>query len=330
MIDAVALAASTLRISTPYLAAGLGGTVSERSGIVNIGLEGMILMGAFGYVLAAFHGAALLGSDSAALPWIGLLGGLASAALLASIHALATCKAGADQILSGLAINLLALGVTNVALKAQFGSSSNSAQVARFTSFAPAESGPLIQALVHPIVLLALTMVVLLALALRRTRWGLRTRACGENPAAADSAGVSVPGTRIRAVLLSGCLAGLGGVALASEQGFFSANMSNGRGFLALAAMILGRWRPGFVLFACLLLGGAEALQMQLQVIREGIRSAPDTSTIATGLSGLLAAIPLQLVQASPYLLTLLILMILGQKGGAPLALGRPYLPLRR
>jgi simple sugar transport system permease protein len=328
MIDLAALAASSLRISTPYVAAGLGGTISERSGVINIGLEGMMLAGAFGYVLVAFHGAALLGADHATLPWLGLLGGLLGAGLLAALHAIVTCRYGADQLLSGLAINLLALGITNVALKAQFGSSSNSANVARFTTLAPADSPPLVAVMAHPLVILVGLAVICTALALFRTRWGLRTRACGENPAAADAVGISVLAVRIRAVIIGGMLAGLGGVCLASEQGFFTANMSNGRGFLALAAMILGRWRPGLVLLACLLLGSAEALQLQLQIIRDGLRSAGET--VATGWAAIVTAIPLQAVQAFPYILTILVLAIVGQRGGAPGAVGRPFLPMGR
>jgi ABC-type uncharacterized transport system permease subunit len=326
MIDLIALFTSSLRISTPYVAAGLGGTVCERSGVINIGLEGMMLAGAFGYVLAAFHGAAWLGADAAVLPWMGLVGGLTAAALLAMVHAVATCRFGADQLLSGLAVNLLALGVTNVALKAQFGSSSNSSPVARFTSFLP-DAPPIIAGLAHPLVLMVGGMVVVIGVGLLRTRWGLRTRACGENPAAADGAGISVMAVRIRAVLFGGCLAGLGGVCLASEQGFFTSNMSNGRGFLALAAMILGRWRPGWVLLACLLLGTAEAFQLQLQILREEFRGG---ETIAVGGAAIISAIPLQAVQAFPFLLTLVVLAVIGQRGGAPGALGRPFFPAGR
>jgi simple sugar transport system permease protein len=321
MFNVAALAVSTVRISMPYAAGALGGTMSERGGVVNIALEGLMLGGAFAFVTTSWavqmHFAS--GSEAGtpaqwivwAAPIAGLLAALLTGVLLSLIHAIATVTFKADNIISGFAINIFSLGVTNFLLKKIFGSSSNSEKCLTFTNWHlfPADSPfHLVNQVLHPLVLLIIVMFALMHWLLYSTRYGLRLRAVGENPQAADSLGVNVSRYRISGVLLGGLVASVGGVWLASDQGLFTSNMTTGRGYIALAAMIIGKWRPWGAAAACLIFGLAEAVQNQMQV--------------GSGGAGL---VPTQLIQAFPYLLTLVVIAGLIGRSSPPAADGIPY-----
>jgi simple sugar transport system permease protein len=291
LIAAFGFAAAVLRISVPYALAALGGTWSERAGVVNIALEGMLLTGAF----AANVGAERLGSGVG-----GALAGAAAGAALAGLYALLVVRFRGDQIVCGVAVNLLADGLTRFGLKAIYDSSSNSPKVLVW-SWGGAGLGA---SLVHPLVITALAAIALSHVALYRTPFGLRVRAVGEHPEAAASLGVGPARVRVAALLLSGALAGLGGAWLAADQRQFVAGMSNGRGYIALAAMIFGRWRPSRAALAALLFGAAEATQNALQTAGVGV--------------------PEWLIQMLPYVLTMVTLAGFVGRATPPRALGRP------
>ncbi len=293
----VAFAAQVVRIAVPYVLAALGGTFSERGGTVNIALEGIMLCGAFGFVL----GGSLGGGPAA-----GVATGIGAGMAMAALFGLVTLRFGADQIVSGVAINILAVGLTRFALKAVWDSSSNSERVDAVAALAGGEGplGQLLGLVTHPLVLLTAVLVLASHAALFHTRFGLRLRAVGEHPEAAASLGISVPRTRWAGVLLSGVLAGLAGVWLASDQHQFTDQMTGGRGYIALAAMIVGRWRPSLAALACLLFGFAEALQI--------------------GLSSLGVGIPTQWLQMLPYALTILAVVGFAGRSSPPAAAGRP------
>ncbi|MBN9168235.1 MAG: ABC transporter permease [Myxococcales bacterium] len=246
--------AQTVRMTIPYACASLGGVVSERSGVVNIALEGILLSSALAAV--AVQGAT--GSASA-----GVLAGVGSGALVGLVHAALVVRGRIDAIVSGLAINLVAAGGTRFALRALYGSSSNSPSV-RGVRYGD-DWGLVLRTLLDPFLLLTLAAAVLLAWSLARTRFGLRLRACGEDPSAAQAVGVDVALTRTLAVTIGGAICGLGGTALAFELHQFQAGMTGGRGFIALAAVIVAGWRPWPALGACLAFATLDALQIVLQ-----------------------------------------------------------------
>lgn len=297
-ILSVVFLVQVVRIGLPYALAALGGTFSERGGVPNIALEGIMLCGAFAFVL----GAHLTGS-----PWVGVLAGVGGGLTLAALLALVTLRFGADAVVAGVALNLLALGGTRFLLKLVWDSASNSGRVEAPAPWLGGEGalGAVAGLLGHPLVLLAVLLAAASQVLLFRTRFGLRLRACGEHPEAAAAAGVRVLWTRAAGVLISGALAGLGGVWLAAEQHQFSDAMSGGRGYIALAAVITGRWTPPGAVAACLAFGAAEALQMALQ--------------------GGTAGIPTQLLQALPYLLALVALAGFVGRSRPPAALGRTW-----
>jgi ABC-type uncharacterized transport system permease subunit len=284
---------SSIRLATPLLLAALGGMFSERSGVINIALEGLMLAGAFtaAAVTSVTHSA-----------WTGLLAGIAAGVFVAAIHAVASIKYKADQVVSGTAINILMLGVPALLSGAFFESTGATPQI------------PLSELLVIPSrgitfgivpVVIAFALVPVTWYALYRTRFGLRLRAVGENPEAADAAGISVNRIRYFAVLLSGALAGIGGAYLSiGQSSLFTRNMTAGRGFIALAALIFGKWRPVQTMLACLLFGFAEALGIQMQGV---------------------ARVPVQFVQIIPYILTMIVLAGFIGHSRAPRALGIPY-----
>lgn len=284
--------AQILRISVPYVMASLGGALSERAGVINLALEGMLLAGAFAATSAAHVGGGVLG---------GVLAGALAGALVAAVYALVVLGFRADQVVSGIALNLLIIGLTRYLLQLVFHSASNSPEI-------PGFSGPIWGNAYALVTILGVAFALLatgIHLMLSGTAFGLRLRAVGEHPWAADSLGVSVLTIRLAAVLGAGVLAGLGGAWLALDTHGFVDKMSGGRGYIALAAVIFGRWRPLGVTSACLLFGFAEALQLHLQ-----------TRT---------ALIPRELMQVFPYLLTMVALS--GAIGHArkPQALGIPF-----
>lgn len=286
----IALIFSTIRLSTPLILAALGGLFSERSGVINIALEGMMLAGAFTAASVTY---------ATGSPYVGLLAGMLAGMLIAALHALACIRYQADQVVTGTAINILMLGMPAFLSGAFFLSSGSTPQI-------PKEH--LIPYL--PIVI-AIVMVPLTWYVLYKTPFGLRLRSVGENPEAADAAGVPVARMRYAGVLLSGLLAGIGGAYLSiGQSSLFTRNMTSGRGFIALAALIFGKWRPVQTLLACLLFGLTEAVSIQMQ----GVVKLPSGDDI-----------PVQFIQMVPYVLTIVVLAGFIGSSRPPRALGMPY-----
>jgi simple sugar transport system permease protein len=288
-IFTIALIFSTIRTATPLLLAALGGLFSERAGVINIALEGLMLAGAFTAAAVTHY----TGS-----PWVGLVAGIGAGVAVAAVHAVACIRFNADQVVSGTAINILMTGVPAMLSGALFLSSGSTPQIPKddLIPWTP--------------VVLALLLVGVTWYVLYRTPFGLRLRAVGENPEAADAAGVNVRGVRYSAVLLSGALAAIGGAYLSiGQSSLFTRNMTSGRGFIALAALIFGKWRPVQTMLACLLFGFAEAVSIQLQ-----------GKKLISG-----EEIPVQFISMVPYLLTIIVLAGFIGLSRAPRALGLPY-----
>ena len=280
----------TLSKTIPLLLAAMGGLLSERSGVINIVLEGTMLAGAFGSVA----GASLTGS-----PWLGLLFGILAGCLLGLFHAISAIRYRADQIVSGTAVNLLAVGGTGFLLHILFGSHGSSANAPKLPSLT---MGSIVA---YPTTLLAVLALIVLSIMLTRTSWGLRLRAAGERPGALLGAGIDVRQIRYIAVVAGAGLAGAAGAHLAlADLSQFVERMTAGRGFIALAALIFGKWQPRGILLACLFFGGAEAL--------------------ADGFQGFGSQIPSQVLLAMPFVLTLIVLAGFVGSSRAPSALGRP------
>src|SRR5437588_3777865 len=275
---------SAIRLATPLILAALGGLFSERSGVINIALEGLMLAGAFTAASMTYY---------AGSPWVGLLAAILAGASIALIHAVACIRFKADQVVSGTAINILLTGVPALLSGAFFLSSGSTPQI------------PKEHLIPYTPIVIAAALVPLTWYVLNRTPFGLRLRAVGENPEAADAAGVSVRAMRYTAVLLSGALAGIGGAYLSiGQSSLFTRNMTSGRGFIALAALIFGKWRPVQTMLACLLFGFADALSTQMQGVID---------------------IPVQFIQMIPYVLTMVVLAGFIGLSRAPRALGIPY-----
>jgi general nucleoside transport system permease protein len=295
-----ALFAAMFRFATPLVFAALGGLFSERSGVINIGLEGMMLMGAF---------FGIWGADVTGSWFFGLLIGMASGGVLALVHALFSVTLRADQIVSGFALNFLALGVTGYFFIDIFGTEGTPDNVPRV----PDVKLPLIEDIpffgdifgqMNLLIWLGLLAVLLTWVVVFRTPIGLRLRSSGENPLAAETAGLSVVRTRYLAVTMSGLLAAAGGAYLSiGFVGSFIQNMTAGRGFIALAVLICGRWRPGGALAFALLFGFSSALAQRLPAF------SPSAAT---------------LFQALPYVLTLIAVAGVIGRSIPPAALGRP------
>ena len=296
-----ALIAATLRFATPLTLAALGGIVSERSGVINVGLEGMMLMGAF----FGIFGADLLDS------WfLGLLVGMAAGGLLALVHAVFAIALRADQVVSGMALNFLALGITGYIFLDHYGDQGTPDNIPRV----PDVSIPGVRDIgfvgdafgkANLLTWLALIGVVLLSVYLFRTPSGLRLRSVGEHPRAAETVGISVPRTRYLAVTASGMLAAMGGAYLSiAFVGSFNQGMTAGRGFIALAAVIFGNWRPYGALAAALLFGFSSALAQRLPAF------SPSSAV---------------LFQALPYVLTLIAVAGVIGRSRPPAAVGQPY-----
>ena len=274
-----------LRISVPYVLTSVGAVFSERGGVINLALEGLILAGAFGAAVGQhFSGSAV----------IGILTGILCGLLVALLHAFITVTLKVDQIVTGIAINILVMGSTRFGLSILFGSSMNSERI---------DGLSVSHVLFDPIFLVAVMAVVIGHMVLFKTPYGLRLRSAGECAEAVDAAGIRVGLMRYSGVLISGVLAALAGVFLAFQQHSFTDNMSAGRGYIALAAMIIGKWTPIGAALASFLFAGAESLEMWLQ----------------TGM------IPSQLIQVMPYVLTLLVLAGFVGKSRAPREVGVPY-----
>jgi simple sugar transport system permease protein len=297
------LIASTIRLSTPLILAALGGLFSERSGVINIALEGMMLAGAFTAATVTVY---------AQNPWIGLLAAMIAGLMVATLHAVATINYRADQVVSGTAINILFLGVPALLSGALFDSTGATPQLPRdqtlpdIAIFDP-QNSPMLASIFNqkPLVYFAFILAGVTAYVIYRTRFGLRLRAVGENPEAADTAGVSVNRMRYAGVLISGALAALGGAYLSiGQNSLFTRNMTAGRGFIALAALIFGRWDPVGALLACLFFGLAEAVAIRMQ------------GTVN---------IPNQFIQMIPYVLTIVVLAGLIRRATPPKALGVAY-----
>lgn len=289
------LLASAVRLCVPVLCACLAGLWSERAGIVDIGLEGKLLMAAFAGALVA----SLTGS-----PWLGLLAALAASTALALVHAFASIDRGGDQIVTGMAINMIAAGASALAGAAIFAEGGRTPALGIEARFNPILAGQ------DVITFAAFISVAATSLVLFHTRFGLRLRAAGENPHALESAGVSVRKVRYGAVVICGLLCGLGGADLALAQAAgFQPGMSAGKGFIALAALVFAKWRPGAALIVCLMFGALEAVAIRLQGV---------------ALPGL-GQIPVQAIQALPYLLTVVLLAGLVGRTQAPAAAGLPY-----
>jgi len=300
-IFTLSLIASTIRLGTPLVLAALGGLFSERSGVINIALEGKMLAGAF-TAAALTHAVDTRFGMGAASPWIGLLGGMLAGLFLAAIYALACIKFKADQVVSGAAINILMLGMPGLLSGAFFLSSGSTPQI------------PKDHLLPQSPAVIAFTILLLVGAiwyVVYKTPFGLRLRSVGENPEAADAAGVSVSRIRYSGVLLAGILAGLGGAYLSiGQSSLFTRNMTAGRGFIALAALIFGKWRPLQTLLACLLFGFTEAVSIQMQ----GVFKLPSGDDI-----------PVQFIQMVPYVLTIVVLAGFIGSSRPPRALGIPY-----
>jgi len=282
----LAFLAQVLRITVPYALAALGGVMSERSGVINIALEGKLLVGAFAGTIGAHY------TGSVA---VGVLAGVAGGVFVGALYALVVVRFRADQIVAGVAINMLAYGLTRYLLKIPFDSTSSSARTVGFGG----------EVVANPYFWLACVLVALVCVLYSRTAFGLRLRAVGEHPAAVETSGVSVARMRWIAVLIAGGLAGLGGAWLSLGRDSFAAEMSAGRGYIALAAVIMGRWHPFWAVAACLLFGFADALQLHLQT--QGVD------------------FPTELVATLPYVLTMVVLAGFIGRSRAPAALGKPF-----
>ena len=287
---------SMIRLATPLIFAAFGGLFSERAGVINIALEGLMLSGAFTAAVVTYE----LNN-----PYIGFVAGMIAGALTALIYAFAVIRFEADQVVAGFAINILMLGFPAVISSRIYDSAGSTQQIAEEYLL------PDIQNRLSYASIIAFLLVPLCWYVLFKTPFGLRLRAVGENPAAADSAGVNVVKLRYIAVTISGVLAAAGGAYLSmAESSLFTRGMTAGRGFIALAALILGKWKPVPVLLACLFFGFTEALAIQLQ----GVIKLPSGEDI-----------PVQFIQMIPYVLTIIVLAGFIGLSRAPKALGIPY-----
>ena len=275
----IAFLTQVLRLALPYALAAMGGAITERAGVIDLALEAKLLFGAFA--------AAAVGHATGSA-YLAMLGGLGAGMLVAAVQVFCALRLGADQVIVGVALNLLALGGTRFLLQLLYGEGANSPPV---PTFGHSIAG-------NPILWLALVAAVALPFAIARTRWGLRLRAAGDRPDALVSVGVSPVRARLAAAVVGGALAGAGGAQLTLAVGGFVADMSGGRGYIALAMVILAGWRPAVAALACAGVALAEAINIQLQVAAVGI--------------------PHELAQLAPYVMTLAVLVLAGGKYGRP------------
>lgn len=320
LILALLLIDATIRVATPLVLAAFAGLYCERAGVVDIGLEGKMLAGAF------FAAAVAYSTES---PWLGLLAAIAASVALALLHGFACITHHGNQVVSGMAINILVAGLAPTLAYAWF-------QQGGQTPILPGDArlpqihlpgvealspipivGPIYRELIddsNVLIWLALLVVIVTHWVLTRSRFGLRLRAVGESPAAVDTAGLSVTRLRYQAVILTGVLTGMAGAYLSTAHGAgFVRDMTAGKGYLALAALIFGKWRPWPTLFACLLFAFTDAVQVRLQGVPLPI----------------VGVIPVQFIQMLPYVLTVLLLAGFVGKAVAPKASGIPYVKER-
>jgi len=299
----VSLLAAGIRIATPLLFASLGEAVAERAGLLNVGIEGMMALGAICGFLAAFASGNV---------WVSLLAAIGAGALAGLIFGLLTIVRGADQIVTGIVLNILALGVASFLYQSAFASANDVPQLALRTgvyalpwlSTIPWIGRALF--VQSPIVYLAYVLVPIFWFLMERTTWGLSAKAVGENPEAADSVGIDVWRIRMQAIVLGGAMAGLGGATIAVAQvGAYVDGMISGRGFIALAIVVFGGWSPWRIALASLFFGAADALQLRLQISGIGL--------------------PNQLLLGLPYLLTIIVVVFVAGRAGYPAAINQPY-----
>ncbi|MBD2034777.1 ABC transporter permease [Leptolyngbya sp. FACHB-321] len=293
---------ASLRLTMPLAFAALGGLWSERSGVLNIGLEGMLLTGAFVGAAATFY--------SNQNVWLGIFAAVLSGGLVGLLHAYLCVTLKVNQLVSGLAINLSAAGLTAFMSRLVFNSTTTQTLPGLPTIALPGLTQiPIVGSLLFnqdPLVYLLLFLLPLSTYILFHTSLGLTLRAVGEYPRAADTAGIRVSQVRYLSVVLSGCLAALGGAYLVLVHvKFFTEDISAGKGFIALAALIFGRWHPVYTVLACLLFGATEALQLRIQAFNLNI--------------------PYQFLVMLPYVIALLAMVGLAGKTTPPAALGVPY-----
>lgn len=294
----------TLLYSTPMIFGALGGVLSERSGVVNIGIEGMMTFGAFAGAAAGYY---------SGNPWVGVLCAAVAGGILALLHAVAAISCQADQTISGVAINLLGPALAVFFCRQAFDGATMSYPVENKLPkmMGSGVEGMMANLNVDVMVLVALLFAVAMWFVLYRTKWGLRVLAVGENPAAADTLGINVYKTRYACVILSGILAGIGGatVTLGIVAQFTQTSIA-GQGFIALAAVIFGKWKPLGAYKACLIFGFSQAL------------------TVVLGGGAL--AVPTEILAMLPYVLTIIILILFIGKSVAPKADGVPYVKGKR
>ncbi|MBC8161176.1 MAG: ABC transporter permease [Roseiflexaceae bacterium] len=302
-VDIVDMFARMVRLATPIALGAMAGILCERSGIVNIAIEGLMLTGAcVGFIIALLAGN----------PWVGILGAMAAGGAIVMLHALLSIRFKTDQIISGTVINILAVGATGfmrtaiiLPLQAQ-GNTGASLPILPIPLLSQIPIlGPIL--FTHqPIAYAMLLLVPILTVLLFRTPWGLRTRSIGENPRAADTMGIDVIRMRYMNVFLAGLIAGLAGAWLSLEATFnFDDLMTNGRGFIALAAMIFGNWMPFGALGGAMLFSFSDALQIKIQSFD--------------------FALPPQFIQMLPYIITIVVLAGVVGRTRAPAAVGKPY-----
>jgi general nucleoside transport system permease protein len=293
---------STISMATPILLAALGELLVEQSGVINIGIEGAMLAGAFFALAAAYFSGSLA---------LGVLAGIAAGIAINAMLAALAVNLAVNQVVAGTALDILALGLTGVFYRRFFGITGRAFMVKPFPALAlaPLDRIPLIGPALfrqNALVYFAFGLVPALWWIVTRTRYGLRLRAAGERPEAADALGLGVYAIRWQALIASGALTGLAGAYLTlAYAGTFVENISAGRGFVALAVVILGRWNPWGLAAASVLFGAAMALQFGLQALG--------------------TALPYQFFLALPYALTLAVLAVVGGQAAAPSALGEPY-----
>ena len=320
LLLALQLLGATIRVATPLVLAAFAGMYCERAGVVDIGLEGKMLAGAF---FSAAVASATLN------PWLALLAGIAAGVALAMVHGFACITHNGNQVVSGMAINILVAGLAPTLAYAWFQQGGQTPLLPGQARI-PAVELPGVEALagipvLGPVyrelfngnnILIWVTLVLVIAThwVLYRSRFGLRLRAVGENPAAVDTAGLSVAKLRYQALIVTGVLTGMAGSYLSTGHGAgFVRDMTAGKGYLALAALIFGKWRPGPTLFACLLFAFTDAVQVRLQGVELPV----------------IGVVPVQFIQMLPYVLTVLLLAGFVGKAIAPKASGIPYVKER-